>query len=135
MVVKTTKKRQKKRKENGWRLSGRPKSVERKNIEKWRKNGRRCDRKYVIRYLKLLIFQRMFVLENSVRNAIESPGLCLHKQNRGIFTQYSHNMYTYPPFRDQIDSSRESVLFKRLPNGVKLISSGSFSTPSTDENA
>lgn len=45
MAVRTIKKRQKKKKENGWRRSGRLKSVGRKNIEKWKKNGRRCDKR------------------------------------------------------------------------------------------
>lgn len=52
MAVKTTKKRQKKRKENDWRRSGRPKNAEKRNIEKWKKNARRCDRKSEIRYSK-----------------------------------------------------------------------------------
>lgn len=57
MGVKTTKKRQRKRKENDWRRSVKPKSVERKNIEKWKKSGRRCGKKSETRYAKFNIVQ------------------------------------------------------------------------------
>lgn len=50
MVVRTTRRRQKKKSENVLRPFVKLKSDERKNIEKWKKNERRCAKTSVIRY-------------------------------------------------------------------------------------
>lgn len=49
MAVMITKKRQKKKKENDLKLFVRLKIGERKNTEKWKKNGKKCDKKSEIR--------------------------------------------------------------------------------------
>lgn len=51
MVVKTTRKRQKKKSENVLRRSAKPKNDGRKNIEKWKKNEKRCAKTSGIRYM------------------------------------------------------------------------------------
>lgn len=49
MAVKTTRKRLRKKRENVLKLSVKLKNGERKNIEKWKKNERRCAKIFAIR--------------------------------------------------------------------------------------
>lgn len=50
-AARTTRKRQKKKSENVLRLFVKPKNDERKNIEKWKKNEKRCAKTSGIRYI------------------------------------------------------------------------------------
>lgn len=50
-----TRRRKRKPRERGRRLLGRPRSEERKNTVKWKKNGRRCDKRSETRLMMIIM--------------------------------------------------------------------------------
>lgn len=69
-----TRRRKKKPRERGRRLLGRLRSEERKNIARWKKNGRRCDKRSETRLIVITMFI-VFSIETHF-----SPRIALQKR-------------------------------------------------------